>query len=108
MMPKKWVARLLAKLMVRYPMLARQVETEELADMWIQEWADGLKGVNPKNIKTGLEEDLNRESDFPPSIGVFRGLCKVKARKGMYAIRKIDHKSKKYKPDFKKLKEGLR
>jgi hypothetical protein len=94
--------------MVRYPMLARQVETEELADMWIQEWADGLKGVNPKNIKTGLEEDLNRASDFPPSIGVFIKLCSSKSRSGMYKIRKITYKKERVKPDFSEIKKRLR
>lgn len=107
-MPKKWVARLLAKLMIRYPMLARQVETESLAEMWVDEWAMGLKGLSPDNIKAGLEEDLKRESDFPPSIGVFRALCKVRRRTGMYRIARLGHKVKKGNPpDFKKLREHL-
>lgn len=49
-------------------------QSDEMFDMWCQDWLEGLAGVQPEHIKLALEHcKLNLQ--WSPSIAEFRNIC---------------------------------
>jgi len=41
-------------------------------------WLRALKNLTPQELGIGLDKCLDRDSEFPPGLGVFRRLCRPK------------------------------
>jgi hypothetical protein len=78
---QKVAARVLARIKVMYPLFANQISSDpEMMMLAIDEWANGLKGMDIKNVERGLEMVRRSRSDFAPSLPKFIDYCGGRAK----------------------------
>ena len=71
-MSRSWISALFSKFQIIYGSKWTS-QIAGLEDLYIDEWREGLKNLNGKQIKNGLNEC--RLQDWPPSMGEFVKLC---------------------------------
>lgn len=52
----------------------KNYRTEQIIEIWWDEWVSGMKGIDPKSIKAALNE-CKLTLEWPPSIAEFRHIC---------------------------------
>lgn len=77
---RKWVVALFKKLQAIYGLRwDEQFRTESLHDLAIVEWGLGLYGLTEVELRYGIDR-CRIESEWPPSIALFRKLAKSNGR----------------------------
>jgi len=75
-MSNKTAPRVLARLRVMFPSFAAAVSNDqEMMQLMIDEWAEGLAGLDDEAIRCGFSRLRGSGADFAPSLPKFIQLC---------------------------------
>lgn len=75
-MPREWIGRLFAHFRAIYGNKAETMWGKVEPEMLLDVWGDGLRGVDPADIRKSLETMLQSYPDYPPTLPQFQGLCR--------------------------------